>query len=70
MVAKPPDGHWVVRWIVGVVLNVQSTSAACSEKGCLGRSGRRCERRFAMLGVCHRASSAWSASSVRGVAAS
>ena len=36
MVAKPPDGHWVVRWIVGVVLNVQSTSAACSEKGVFG----------------------------------
>ena len=36
------------------------------KKGCLGRSGRG----FAMLGVCHRASSAWSASSVRGVAAS
>ena len=41
------------------------------KKGCLGRSGRRCERRFAMLGACRRASSAWSAwlaSSVRGVA--
>ena len=29
--------------------------------GCLGRCGRRCERRFAMLGACRRASSAWSA---------
>ena len=41
------------------------------KQGCLGRSGRRCERRFAMLGACRRASSAWSAwlaSSVRGVA--
>ena len=36
MVAKPPDGHWVVRWMVGVVLNVQSTSAACAEKGVFG----------------------------------
>ena len=33
------------------------------KKGCLGRSGRRFERRFAMLGVCRRASSVWSASS-------
>ena len=40
------------------------------KKGCLGQSGRRGGRGFAMLGVCHRASSAWSASSVRGVAAS
>jgi len=40
------------------------------KKGCLGQSGRRSGRGFAMLGVCHRASSAWSASSVRGVAAS
>ena len=48
-----------------------------SKKGCLGRSGRRFERRFAMLGACRRASSVWSASSawsawlassVRGVA--
>ena len=41
------------------------------KQGCLGRSGRRFERRFAMLGACRRASSAWSAwlaSSVRGVA--
>ena len=71
MVVKPPDECWVVRWIVGVVLNVQSTSAGCAEKGCLGRSGRRFERRFAMLGACRRASSAWSAwlaSSVRAVA--
>jgi len=67
---NPPLRGGVVRWMVGVVLNVQSTSAARAEKWCLGRSGRRCERRFAMLGVCHRASSAWSASSVRGVAAS
>ena len=36
MVVKSPDGHWVVRWIVGVVLNVQSTSAACAEKGVFG----------------------------------
>ena len=43
------------------------------KKGCLGRSGRRCERRFAMLGACRRASSVWSAwlaSSVRAVAGS
>jgi len=26
----------VVRWIVGVVLNVQSTSAACAEKVVFG----------------------------------
>ena len=49
------------------------------KKWCLGRSGLRSGHGFAMLGVCHRASSAWSASSVwsawsassvRGVAAS
>ena len=31
------------------------------KRGCLGRSGRRFERRFAMLGACRRASSVWSA---------
>ena len=36
MVVKPPDGRWVVRWVVGVVLNVQSTSAGCAEKGVFG----------------------------------
>ena len=34
------------------------------KKWCLGRSGLRSGHGFAMLGVCHRASSAWSASSV------
>ena len=33
---NPPDECWVVRWIVGVVLNVQSTSAGCAEKGVFG----------------------------------
>ena len=32
----PPDECWVVRWIVGVVLNVQSTSAGCAETGVFG----------------------------------
>ena len=36
MVVKPPDECWVVRWVVGVVLNVQSTSAGCAEKGVFG----------------------------------
>ena len=36
MVVKPPDECWVVRWMVGVVLNVQSTSAACAEKVVFG----------------------------------
>jgi len=36
MVVKPPDGHGVVRWMVGVVLNVQSTSAGCAKKGVFG----------------------------------
>ena len=33
---NPPLRGGVVRWIVGVVLNVQSTSAACAEKGVFG----------------------------------
>ena len=36
MVAKPPLRGGLVRWIVGVVLNVQSTSAGCTEKGAFG----------------------------------
>ena len=33
---NPPLRGGVVRWIVGVVLNVQSTSAACAEKVVFG----------------------------------
>ena len=36
MVANPPLRGGLVRWIVGVVLNVQSTSAGCTEKGAFG----------------------------------
>jgi len=32
----PPLRGGVVWWIVGVVLNVQSTSAGCAEKGVFG----------------------------------
>ena len=72
MVAKPP------RCAAGLCCGWSVLCSTCSpprpdapKKGCLGRSGRRFERRFAMLGACRRASSVWSAwlaSSVRGVA--